>query len=581
MIGIYQMKKYGIILLVLLFSNVVASCNTYDDSALLGRIAPLEKQAVANAADIAEIREMLKNAAASGIRVTVIPEVEGFRIIQSNGTEFLIPYALTGEKGEKGEKGDKGYKGDKGDSQSAAVTIEEDDAAYIFTIEGVRFVIQKSFAIITERISVDLQAGESTEISYKINLEDNTTGVFAASATGCCVTVNRDKHSFTITASEDLQRNAGAVISAIKNSTGEQASQYISINAPSASFSAENSGYASLMGTVSVSVRNAGGESINISWGDGITVTEDVDNGNFEHKYSKAGTYTVNLSGECLAKKWTLTVGGVTALSEAVPSLAESNNVWVMSHRAHTSDPSVPENSVASVNAAVAAGADVLETDTHITSDGEVVICHDQTINATTDGKGDITGMTLAQIKSYNLKDRNGKVTKEKMPTLEEFLLAARGRVYVNLDYSPRTASTEQVWAIVKKLGMEQEVLMYCNSVAKIDEVFACDAAANAYCRVDYYSTLLSGSSRYFVQARWKPGRPDDVIKDMENTAKAVSAGCLSSANMLHVNDSKIPEYTVNVNYLNDLLGAYPHCHMIMTDCPDILTPMLESKNKH
>lgn len=578
------MKKCKKILFAVLCAALMSGCNSYDDSAVLRKIETLESQVAANVADIASIRKMLEDAAAGGVKATVLPEEDGFRISLSDGTEFFIPYALAGEKGEKGdkgEKGEKGDKGDKGDSQTAKVTIEENDTAYIFSVNGVKYVIQKAFAIIAERRSVILEAGQSADISYKINLEDNTTRVYVASATGCSIALDCDGHKFTVTASEDMQRSARAVISAIKNSTGEQSSQSIGINDPSASFSAGKSGYASLMGSVSVSIRNMEGESVNISWGDGSTVTENVEDKVFEHKYSKAGVYTVDLKGGCLAKKWTLTVGGLTALSEAVPSLAKSNKVWVMSHRAHTSDPSVPENSVVSVDAAVAAGADVLETDTHITSDGEVVICHDQTINATTDGKGDITQMTLAKIKSYNLKDRNGKVTQEKMPTLEEFLLATRGRVYVNLDYSPRTASTAQVWAVVEKLGMEQEVLMYCNSAAKIDEVFACSTSANAYCRVDYYSTLAAGPGRYFVQARWKPGRPDDVIRDMENTAKAVTAGCLSSANMLHVNDSKIPEYTVNEKYLNDLLDAYPDCHMIMNDCPDLLVPMLEKINKH
>lgn len=346
------------------------------------------------------------------------------------------------------------------------------------------------------------------------------------------------------------------------------------------SFSAAETGYVSLLGKVSISISNAGGTAVTIDWGDGDSIGDNVGTRVFEHKYSKEGIYVVKLGGRWLSEEWSVTVGGIAALSEAVPALRNSNTVWVMSHRAHTSDPTVPENSIASINASIAAGADVLETDTHITSDGQVVICHDQTINATTNGKGDITGMTLEQIKSYNLTDRNGKVTTEKMPTLEEFLLATRGRVYVNLDYSPRTASTAQVWEIVEKLGMEQEVLMYCNKAEKIEEVFSCSSSANAYCRVDYYSTLTKGHGKYFVQARWKPSRPSDVIRDMENTEGAVVAGCVSSVNMLHVNDGKIPEYTVREDYLKDLLDAYPDCHMIMNDCPDIMVPMLEKLNR-
>ena len=120
---------------------------------------------------------------------------------------------------------------------------------------------------------------------------------------------------------------------------------------------------------------------------------------------------------------------------------ADNKMVWAMTHRSHTTDKTIPENSVSAVEAAINAGADVIECDTHLTSDGVVMVCHDQTINATTNGTGDITKMTYAEIQQYNLLDRNGRVTDEKMPTLEEFLKAGRGKIYFNLDYSPRTAS--------------------------------------------------------------------------------------------------------------------------------------------
>lgn len=262
-------------------------------------------------------------------------------------------------------------------------------------------------------------------------------------------------------------------------------------------------------------------------------------------------------------------------LSEAVPSLAASGKVWVMAHRAHTSDPSIPENSVAAVNAAIAAGADVLETDTHITRDGVVVICHDQKINATTNGVGDITQMTLAEIRKYNLKDRSGNVTGEKMPTLEEFLLAARDRAYVNLDYSPRTASAAQVWAVVKKLGMEQQVFMYCNAAKAVEDVLKLDSNANVYSKHNCYQALPKVANRYMIQARWYIDE-EETAPYAEGTAEAVKAGCVSTANMLHVLDKDIPEFTVNTTYLKALLKAFPDCHMIQNDCPDLLVPELE-----
>ena len=72
--------------------------------------------------------------------------------------------------------------------------------------------------------------------------------------------------------------------------------------------------------------------------------------------------------------------------------------VWVMTHRAHTTDLTIPENSIPSVSAAIKSGAEIIECDTHVTKDGVVVVCHDQTLNATTNGSGDITKMTFEEI---------------------------------------------------------------------------------------------------------------------------------------------------------------------------------------
>lgn len=577
------MKILELIPYILLSAALIPSCKSYDDSALNKKIDEIEELAKKNTADIERIKEAINDAYSKGIKATVTPVEGGKMVTFSNGTEFFIADGQKGEQGDTGDKGDKGEKGEDAQTSTdiSGITIEENDVEYIFSFDGKKYVIAKAFAIIFESSDVKVNPGNSTTLSYTLNVPDATTTVYVAKASSYKAAIDNVKKTLTISAVSNSRDAGTVVVSAIKNSTGEQSSAYISVNNENASsitviFSAENSHYCALQEEVDLAVASKTKQKITIDWGDGDKVSASLGAEQFKHSFTKPGSYTVSTTGESFSKKWDIEVGGITALCVAVPQLKNSKTVWFMAHRSHTSDKTVPENSVAAVNAAVAAGADVIETDTQLTSDGEIVICHDQTIKATTNGTGDITGMTLAEIKSYNLKDRSGKVTKEKMPTLEEFLLAARGRVYVNLDYSPRTAPTEKVWKVVEKLGMEQEVFMYCNSSSKIEEVYACNPLANAYCRCDYYSTLLSGPNSYFVQARWKPGRPSDVIKDVNTTANAVKAGCLSSANMLHVNDSAIPEFTVNKDYVKDLLECYPDCHMIQNDCPDILVPMLK-----
>jgi glycerophosphoryl diester phosphodiesterase len=51
---------------------------------------------------------------------------------------------------------------------------------------------------------------------------------------------------------------------------------------------------------------------------------------------------------------------------------------------------------------AVAAGANALELDAHGTKDGHVVVCHDATVDRTTDGVGAIAELTLAEIKALD-----------------------------------------------------------------------------------------------------------------------------------------------------------------------------------
>ncbi|MBV7508305.1 hypothetical protein KW850_24105 [Bacillus sp. sid0103] len=57
-----------------------------------------------------------------------------------------------------------------------------------------------------------------------------------------------------------------------------------------------------------------------------------------------------------------------------------------------------PSNTMAAFTNAVNMGVDVLETDLHITKDGQLVAIHDPTVNRTTNGHGKVADMTLAEI---------------------------------------------------------------------------------------------------------------------------------------------------------------------------------------
>ncbi|GAA6063176.1 hypothetical protein JCM10212_003111 [Sporobolomyces blumeae] len=94
-----------------------------------------------------------------------------------------------------------------------------------------------------------------------------------------------------------------------------------------------------------------------------------------------------------------------------------------------------PENTLASFEAAIRDGAEGIESDVHITADGEIVMFHDPLLDRTTNGTGKI------QTQNYhNGLDqlRTNKSPHQKIPTLRETLdLLMRPenqKVYLNID---------------------------------------------------------------------------------------------------------------------------------------------------
>ena len=61
-----------------------------------------------------------------------------------------------------------------------------------------------------------------------------------------------------------------------------------------------------------------------------------------------------------------------------------------------------PENTIESFAQAVAAGADAIEFDVHVSADGIAVVHHDPTVKRTTDGNGHIERMTFEQLRELD-----------------------------------------------------------------------------------------------------------------------------------------------------------------------------------
>jgi glycerophosphoryl diester phosphodiesterase len=132
-----------------------------------------------------------------------------------------------------------------------------------------------------------------------------------------------------------------------------------------------------------------------------------------------------------------------------------AKNVLVAAHRGDWRN--APENSLLAYKLAIEMGVDIIEIDLARTSDGVVVIMHDQTIDRTTDGKGKPSDYTYEQLKKFHLKNGLGRLTRNTIPTLEEVMLMAKARVLVNLDKS--YLYYNEAFEILKKTGTLPQAL--------------------------------------------------------------------------------------------------------------------------
>jgi glycerophosphoryl diester phosphodiesterase len=91
-----------------------------------------------------------------------------------------------------------------------------------------------------------------------------------------------------------------------------------------------------------------------------------------------------------------------------------------MAHRGN--QVACPENTLAAFQRAITEGADILETDLHLTADGTFVCIHDATVDRTTDGQGPVAGMSLRELKGLSAADGGPEFAAERIPTLAELM---------------------------------------------------------------------------------------------------------------------------------------------------------------
>ena len=206
------------------------------------------------------------------------------------------------------------------------------------------------------------------------------------------------------------------------------------------------------------------------TWGNG-TLSEGRNSSNY---FDAEGDYIISLkvtnkSGEFKTTSAKIKVDGV-GLTKMVTEY-DNSKVWITAHRGNTGVDDVPENSLAALKACIAQGEylDFVEIDPRMTKDGVMILMHDATVDRTTTGTGKVADLTYRQIQQFKLKLADGSITNETIPTLQDFLLAAKGKIFVNLDFIDKV-SPKEIFDLVKICGMQDQVLFTVGTKKEVYE---------------------------------------------------------------------------------------------------------------
>lgn len=123
-----------------------------------------------------------------------------------------------------------------------------------------------------------------------------------------------------------------------------------------------------------------------------------------------------------------------------------------------------PENTIEAFKLAIGLGAEGIETDVHLTKDGQVVTIHDEKIDRTSNGLGYIKDYTYEQLTAFNYNNHMEQYEFCKIPLLSDLLALVKSsgillNIELKTDFISYPGIEEKVIQLVKEYQVEQQII--------------------------------------------------------------------------------------------------------------------------
>jgi glycerophosphoryl diester phosphodiesterase len=237
--------------------------------------------------------------------------------------------------------------------------------------------------------------------------------------------------------------------------------------------------------------------------------------------------------------------------------------VLVIAHRGDSQN--APENTLAAFQQAIDQGAELIELDLRETADGGVVVVHDDKVDRTTDGSGEVHKMRTGELRELSagawFADRYAD---ERIPLLDEVLDLCRGRAVPMLEIKAKSRRNPELGlAIVDALerhNMQDQVVAICHDRARVDQIHQASPRTPL--------STITFTKRMARTATRTPG-----VSGVDCYWKSLS---LRLVQELRAASFFLTPWTVNRRKDMERLCLIG-CEAIITDCPVALRDTIES----
>ncbi len=217
-----------------------------------------------------------------------------------------------------------------------------------------------------------------------------------------------------------------------------------------------------------------------------------------------------------------------------------------------------PENTLEAFALADKMNADGIELDVQLTKDGQLVVCHDEKIDRTSNGQGLVKDHTLAELKDLIFNNHNEAYPDCKIPTLEEVLqLVKPTKMVINIELKTGEYEydgiEEKTVELVRKYKMQDRIIYSSFNHYSIKKILEIEPTAD--CGL-LHTDCIVDIADYACRLGAKNLHPDKYFLDHKNYYSDAVAHNLK-INAWTVNDEK--DIIKDLNFkINAIITNYP-----------------------